>query len=85
MVSKTVALKSLARRPFVELNEEDAKELGLSEGDEALVGGNGVRATLEVRLGDIARGAVFIPYDQPGWRANSIIRGVNPVVEVRHP
>jgi NADH-quinone oxidoreductase subunit G len=83
MVSKTTALRSLARRPFIELNEDDAKELGLSEGDEAVVGANGLSATLEVRLADIAPGAVFVPLDQPGWRANSIIRGINPMVEVR--
>ena len=85
MVSKTVALRSIARRPFVELNQEDAKGLGLSDGDQAIVTANGSRASLEVRVADIARGAVFVPYDQPGWRANSIIRGVNPVVEVRRP
>jgi NADH-quinone oxidoreductase subunit G len=85
MMSKTAALRSIARAPFVELNEDDAKELGLSEGDDAVIAGPGGEATLEVRLGDIARGAVFAPYDQRGWRANSIVRGVDPVVEVRHP
>jgi hypothetical protein len=27
---------------------------------------------LEVRLGDIARGAVFVPYDPPGFNANTL-------------
>jgi len=72
MVGKSTALHHLASRPFVELNEHDAKELDLSEGDEAVVGANGTEARLEVRLADIARGAVFIPYDQPGFRANTL-------------
>ncbi|HZK52127.1 MAG TPA: molybdopterin dinucleotide binding domain-containing protein, partial [Actinomycetota bacterium] len=72
MISKSAALHHLARRPFVELNENDAKDLDLSEGDEAVVRANGTEARLEVRLADIARGAVFIPYDQQGFRANTL-------------
>ncbi|MGH2752347.1 MAG: NADH-quinone oxidoreductase subunit NuoG [Actinomycetota bacterium] len=70
MISKSTALHQLARRAFIELHEDDAKNLGLSEGDEALVRSNGTQARLEVRLGDIAPGAVFIPYDQRDFRAN---------------
>ena len=72
MVSKSSALRHLARPPFIELNERDAKGLELSEGDVAVVRAGGSEARLEVRLGDVARGAVFIPYDQPGLRANTL-------------
>jgi len=72
MVSKSSALHHLARRAYVELNERDAKEMGLSEGDEAVLSANGSEARLEVRLGDIARGAVFVPYDPPGFNANTL-------------
>jgi NADH-quinone oxidoreductase subunit G len=72
MIRKSSALRHIARRPFVELNEEDAKALDLSEGDEALVRANGTETRLEVRLADITRGAAFIPYDQQGFRANTL-------------
>lgn len=72
MVAKSSALRHLARPAFVELNEHDAKELELSEGDVAVVRAGGREARLEVRLGDVARGAVFVPYDQPGLRANTL-------------
>jgi predicted molibdopterin-dependent oxidoreductase YjgC len=72
MVSKSTALGHIASRPFIELNEADATDLGLSEGDEAVVQANGTTARLEVRLADIARGAVFVPYDQRDFRANAL-------------
>ncbi|MGH2699010.1 MAG: NADH-quinone oxidoreductase subunit NuoG [Actinomycetota bacterium] len=72
MVRRSTALRHIARRPYVELNEGDAKALDLSEGDEALVRANGTEARLEVRLADIARGAAFVPYDQQGFRANAL-------------
>ena len=81
MVSKSSALHHLARRPYVELNEHDAKELDLSEGDEAVLSANGSEARLEVRIGDIARGAVFVPYDPPGFNAN--ILTASPRVTIR--
>jgi len=72
MVSKSTALSHIASRPFIELNETDAMDLGLAEGDEAVVQANGTAARLEVRFGDIARGAVFVPYDQRDFRANTL-------------
>jgi predicted molibdopterin-dependent oxidoreductase YjgC len=72
MVSKSTALSHIASRPFIELNEADARDLDLSEGDEAVVQANGTTARLEVRFADIARGAVFVPYDQGNFRANTL-------------
>jgi NADH-quinone oxidoreductase subunit G len=72
MIRKSSALRHIARRPYVELNEVDAKALDLSEGDEAVVRANGTETRLEVRLADITRGAAFVPYDQRGFRANKL-------------
>ncbi|MEA2487405.1 MAG: hypothetical protein QOF16_1059, partial [Actinomycetota bacterium] len=36
-------------------------------------------------IADIAEGAAFVPYDQPGFRANTLIGSGHPVVEVRKP
>jgi formate dehydrogenase major subunit len=82
MVSHSRALAALARKPFVELAAEDAERLGLSSGDEAVVSAKGLDLPLEVVVADIAPGAVFVPYDQPGLRANRLMSGPDPTVRV---
>ena len=83
MVRRTSVLRALAKRPFVEMNDEDIESLGLADGDEVVLAANGTEHRLRLTVGDIARGAVFVPYDQGGLPANTLIDGVNPVVEVR--
>jgi anaerobic selenocysteine-containing dehydrogenase len=83
MVSRSAALRRLQRKPFVELNDEDAKELGVDDGADVVVEGNGRSVTLRAVIGSIARGAVFVPYDQAGLRANELLAGVAPTVTVR--
>ena len=73
MVSKTAVLRGLQKSPFVEMNPEDAAALGVSEGDVVDVTTDASSAACRVVLGDIARGAVFIPYDQRSLRANQFI------------
>jgi predicted molibdopterin-dependent oxidoreductase YjgC len=85
MVAKSVALRGLARRPFVEMNDEDAKELGVGDGDDVVLVSGAAEARVPVVISDIARGAVFVPYDQPGLAANTLMSGVDPTVEVRKP
>jgi NADH-quinone oxidoreductase subunit G len=82
MVSHSKALEALARRPFVEISAADAERLGLQAGDEAIVSVDDSQARLEVVVADIARSAVFVPYDQPGLRANRLTAGVDATVAV---
>ena len=82
MVSRTAALRNIARKPFVEVSGSDAKQLGLSEGDEAVLSVDGFEARLEVTVTDIAPGAVFVPYDQQGLSANRLITAINPRVRM---
>jgi predicted molibdopterin-dependent oxidoreductase YjgC len=82
MVAKSVALRNLQRKPFVEINDEDAKELDIADGDQVVVSVNGTEATVKAVVADIVRGAVFVPYDQVGLRANSLMDGSGRV-EVR--
>jgi predicted molibdopterin-dependent oxidoreductase YjgC len=82
LVSKSAALRGLQRAPFVELNDEDAKELNVAEGDEVVLMANGTEARVAVVIADIRKGYVFVPYDQRGLRANTLIEGVDPTVEV---
>jgi NADH-quinone oxidoreductase subunit G len=85
MVAKSVALRRLARRPFVEMNIEDAQELGVGDGDDVVLVSGSAEARIPVVISDIARGAVFVPYDQDGLAANTLMSGVDPTVEVRKP
>ena len=82
MISKTAALGALAPDAYVELSFEDAERLGISAGDDVIVSSPGFEVSLKARVGDVAAGAVFIPYDQPGLHANRLIRGTNPTVKV---
>ena len=82
MVSKSVALRNLQKKPFVEMNDEDVKELGLADGDEVVIEGAGTKATLPLVVADVARGAVFVPYDQTGLRANTLMSEIDPRVTV---
>ena len=83
MVSQTKALRSLAKGVFVEMNDRDVKQMGLADGDEVVVSGAGREIRAPVRVSDIAEGAVFVPFDQPGARANVLMDGRDARVMVR--
>jgi anaerobic selenocysteine-containing dehydrogenase len=83
MVSRTASLRGIQRKPFVEMCDVDVKRLGIVDGDEVMLSGNGFEVRLPVVVGDITEGAVFVPYDQEGLRANRWMKGPDPVVEVR--
>ena len=82
MVSKSVALRGLQRGAFVEINDEDAKELQVADGDEVVLSANGTEVRARAAISDIRPGYVFVPYDQKGLRANTLMQGVDPTVTV---
>lgn len=82
MVSKSASLRGLQKKPFVEMNDEDAKELGLAEGDLVIITAGEFEVQLPVVIDDIVPGLVFVPYDQDGLHANELMRGINPRVSV---
>ena len=57
-------------------------ELGVADGDEVVVSANGTEAKVAAVISDIAKGTVFVPYDQTGLRANTLMDGSGRV-EVR--
>jgi len=85
MVSRTTALREIQKKPFVEMHPDDVRELELSDGDSVVVESDGGAAELRIIVSDIAKGAVFVPYDQEGLRANRLIRGASPTVALRKP
>jgi NADH-quinone oxidoreductase subunit G len=85
MVSRSKALGNIAAPGWAELNPDDAAALGVSDGEKVVVRGAGAEVTLPVRIGDIAVGAVFVPYDQRDVKANTLMSGVDSRVEVAKP
>jgi NADH-quinone oxidoreductase subunit G len=83
MVGRTAALQVIQKKPYVELSAEDAKELGIADGDDVVVEGAGIEVTLPAVVDGIAKGAVFIPYDQVGLKAATLMSGLDPRVTVR--
>ena len=68
--------EALEEEAFVEVHPEDARRLGLSNGQRAAVKTEAGVATLSVRITPhIAPGAVFVPFNQPGLAANTLLSG----------
>jgi formylmethanofuran dehydrogenase subunit D len=65
------ALNAAAPEPFVQIAEEDAKALGIEEGDAVEVTSRRGSMRAQARIGDIEPGLVFVPFhygdfDEPG-------------------
>jgi NADH-quinone oxidoreductase subunit G len=75
--------RALEEQPFIEVNPADAERLGLAEGSTARVKTDAGQATLPVRVtASVVEGAVFVPWNQPGLAANTLLSGrsITPVV-----
>jgi predicted molibdopterin-dependent oxidoreductase YjgC len=70
-------LKSaLAATPFVEIHPDDAASGSIEDGADVVVTTSAGEATLPVRVTEhVARGAVFVPFNQAGFHANRLLDG----------
>jgi NADH-quinone oxidoreductase subunit G len=70
-------LKAALEEPaFVEVHRDDADKHGLFDGTRAMVRTDAGEALLPVRVTDqIAQGALFGPFNQPGLEANGLLGG----------
>jgi NADH-quinone oxidoreductase subunit G len=77
LVEGAAELKAaLEEEAFVEIHPDDARALGLSDGAEATIATDAGAATLAVRVSEnIAAGAAFVPFNQPGFAANALLSG----------
>jgi NADH-quinone oxidoreductase subunit G len=67
---------ALGDEPFVELHEADAAGLGLVDGGRAVVRTSAGEAELSVRTSaQIAPRSAFVPFNQPGFAANTLLTG----------
>jgi len=67
---------ALGSAPFAEIHPEDAEAAGVADGASVIVRTDVGEATLPARVsGHVARGAVFVPFNQPGFAANTLLSG----------
>src|SRR5439155_26668986 len=68
--------RALQDEPFVEVHPEDAGRLGVTDGGKAAVRTQAGEAVLPVRVTErIARGSAFVPFNQAGFAANTLLSG----------
>jgi len=68
--------EALGEPPVVEVNPRDAEAHGLADGLGVRVRTAAGEAVLPARVTDrIAAGAVFVPFNQPGFAANTVLAG----------
>jgi NADH-quinone oxidoreductase subunit G len=70
-------LKEALEEPaFVELHPEDAERLGIAHGEAVRLRTEAGQAEVPARVTPhIAQGAAFVPWNQPGLRANTLLSG----------
>jgi len=67
---------ALGEEAFVEIHPEDAEKHGLVDGGRAVVRTAAGEAELPVRVTEhVAPGALFVPFNQPGLAANTLLSG----------
>ena len=68
--------EALEDSPFVEIHPDDAERLGISDGTATMIRTGAGEAELPARVSnDVAPGAAFVPYNQPGFAANALLSG----------
>jgi NADH-quinone oxidoreductase chain G len=68
---------------YIELGREDAKVLGVADGDLLKVSGNGTELKLKAKVGNrLPQGLLFAPYHFAGAQVNRLCKG-EPVVSVK--
>ncbi|HET6791431.1 MAG TPA: molybdopterin dinucleotide binding domain-containing protein, partial [Actinomycetota bacterium] len=67
---------ALADPPFVEIHPEDAGTAGIDDGADVRLTTAAGEATLSARVTEhLARGSVFVPFNQSGVAANTLLQG----------
>jgi formate dehydrogenase major subunit len=77
---------ALGAEAFLEIHPSDAAVRGVTDGGRATVRTTAGQAELPVRVTDhVAEGAVFVPFNQPGFAANTILNGSFSIAAVVGP
>jgi NADH-quinone oxidoreductase subunit G len=67
---------ALADPPFVEIHRNDASKAGIDDGAHLLLKTAAGEATVPARVTEhVAEGAIFVPFNQVGFAANTLLQG----------
>jgi NADH-quinone oxidoreductase subunit G len=67
---------ALGERPFVEIHPDDAAGAHIADGDDLVLKTSAGEATLPARVTEhVAKGSVFVPFNQAGFHANRLLDG----------
>ena len=67
---------ALQEEPFLEIHPDDAEKRGIADGDRVRVTTGAGAALLPARVTQhVAAGSIFVPFNQPGLRANTLLSG----------
>lgn len=73
MMTGAKQLSAVVRKPFAEINPEDAGRIGITDGERIRIAGpNGAGEAAAVIATSVPPGVVFVPFDQPGLRMGEI-------------
>ena len=77
---------ALEDEPFLEIHPSDAAARAVIDGGRATVRTAAGQAELPVRVTEhVAEGSVFVPFNQPGFAANTILNGSFSIAAVVEP
>ena len=77
---------ALEDEAFLEIHPNDAAARSVVDGGRAMVRTAAGQAELPVRVtGHVAEGSVFVPFNQPGFAANTILNGSFSIAAVVEP
>jgi NADH-quinone oxidoreductase subunit G len=67
---------ALSEEPFIEIHSDDASATGVSNGGQVTIRTAAGEATLPARVTEhVAKGAIFVPFNQAGFAANVLLDG----------
>jgi NADH-quinone oxidoreductase subunit G len=67
---------ALGSDPFVEIHPDDAAAVHVADGDDLVLKTSTGEATLPARVTEhVAKGSVFVPFNQAGFQANTLLDG----------
>jgi predicted molibdopterin-dependent oxidoreductase YjgC len=68
--------EALGGTPFVEIHPDDAAAAHVGDGDDLVLKTSAGEATLPARVTEhVAKGSVFVPFNQAGFQANRLFDG----------
>jgi NADH-quinone oxidoreductase subunit G len=67
---------ALGAKPFAEIHPDDAADAHVADGDDLVLTTAAGEATLPARVTEhVAKGSVFVPFNQAGFQANTLLDG----------